>query len=142
MIRKAKKEDLNKIASLFKKGFSEKPYNEKWTDRNAKDKIEEYYKNGTILVNIENNSILGFIIFSELLWDNHIKLMIDEMVVDEAYRGKGIGTLLLKEAEKPAKKKGINNIELVSNINSNAFNLYKKLNYKETGLVVMEKILQ
>lgn len=141
-IRKASNKELNEISKMFQKGFSEKPYNEKWTDKNAQKKIKNYYKDGTILVSIKDNKIIGFIIFSELLWDNHIKLMIDEMVVDESHRGKGIGTLLLQEAEKSANKKGINNIELVSNINSEAFKLYKKLNYKETGLVVMEKILK
>ena len=140
-IRKARKSDIKQIVNLFVDGFSEKPYNECWTEKNALNKIKDYYNSGEILVIIESRTVIGFVIYHQMLWDNHNKLYIDEMVVDKAYRRKGIGTKLLNEVEKKAKEDGISNLELVSNTDSVAFKLYKDKGYEENGLVIMEKKL-
>ena len=52
------------------------------------------------------------------------------------FQGKGIATLLMKEAEKSAKKQNITKCSLIVNTQKDkAFNLYKKLNYN-----VLEKV--
>lgn len=65
-----------------------------------------------------------------------------EIVVDERYRGKGIGTMLLKEAERWAKKKGLYSISLfVHTGNKSAFAAYRKSGFKEHHLK-MAKIVK
>lgn len=52
------------------------------------------------------------------------------MGVDEAYRGKGIGTALIGEAEKYLRQKGISALELgVYMFNESAYELYEKLGF-------------
>ena len=142
IIKKAEKTDINKIAEIFRKGYIEEPYNEKWTEENSLKKIKDYYNGSKVLVIAENNNIIGFLIYYKMIWDNKIKLYINEIVVLKEFRNQGIGTRLLNEAEKAAEKENINNIELASHIKSKAFQLYKKLGYKESGLVIMEKIIK
>ncbi len=58
-----------------------------------------------------------------------------EIVVDERYRGKGIGTALLKETETWAKKKGMYSIALtVHTDNKNAYSVYRKSGFREHHL--------
>ncbi len=52
------------------------------------------------------------------------------MGVDEVYRGQGIGTALIKEAENYLKEKGIEALELgVYMFNEKAYKLYEKLGF-------------
>jgi ribosomal protein S18 acetylase RimI-like enzyme len=65
-----------------------------------------------------------------------------EIVVDERHRGKGIGTMLLEEAEKWARKKGLHSISLfVHTGNEAAFAAYRKSGFKEHHLK-MAKIVK
>lgn len=53
------------------------------------------------------------------------------MAVEEGLQGKGIGTIILKELEKSAKRKGANHIIL--NARQSAVGFYKKQGYRIVG---------
>jgi ribosomal protein S18 acetylase RimI-like enzyme len=53
------------------------------------------------------------------------------MAVEEGLQGKGVGTIILKELEKSAKKKGTNHIIL--NARESAVGFYKKQGYRIVG---------
>lgn len=59
----------------------------------------------------------------------------EDLFTKEEYRGKGYGTLLIKECERRAKKRGFNKIGLAVNptLNSKAKKLYERLGYKHDG---------
>ena len=59
-------------------------------------------------------------------------LYIDTVFVEEEYRRQGVGTELLKEAEKRAKALGANMIRL-DTFNWQGREFYKKLGYEEVG---------
>ena len=60
--------------------------------------------------------------------DNYIYL--DDLSVTERYRGRGIGTRLIREAEAYAKEQGIRHIFFhVEKSNLSAFRLYERLGY-------------
>ncbi|MEH7238552.1 GNAT family N-acetyltransferase [Bacillus sp. JJ1562] len=62
---------------------------------------------------------------------------VDTICVDDRFRGYGIGTMLLKEAEKTALQKGYPKVSLnVAKDNPNAKKLYTRMGYKE------EKVIQ
>ncbi len=138
-IKKATIKDLKSIINLFKKEYAKKPYNEKWTDKTASEKIKEYYREANIFVAILNKEVKGFIIFSKFLWFDGQRGMIDEVVVDFKEQGKGIGKGLMKHAENFLKKHGIKKIALMSVNTSKAFKIYKKIGYKTDNLVHMIK---
>lgn len=55
------------------------------------------------------------------------------IIVDEAYRGKGVGTLLLKEIMKLAQKRGVTLLHLEVYDKNPAVRLYKRLGFKTYG---------
>ena len=59
------------------------------------------------------------------------RLHVNEVAVDEKYRGKGIGKTLISEAEKKASELDIETIDLfVSEINIGALNLYNRFGFQ------------
>ena len=78
------------------------------------------------LVYSEGNIIKGFISveFSE-------EAVIGLFAVDETMRGKGVGRLLLNQAEYISKNKGYNNLQIpTQKENSGAYGFYLNSNYK------------
>ena len=86
----------------------------------------------------KNNNILGFIIFE--IKDKRSKtLWIDQLVVDEKERGKGISSLLIKKAEEIAKKEKCVRVEFCCwSFNKHANEIYNHLGFKEQ-IVIFEK---
>lgn len=63
------------------------------------------------------------------------------MIVDEAYRGRGIGALLVTEAEKRLSKRGCRIIEVTSNMRRDrAHHFYERLGYERTSYRFMKKL--
>ncbi|MDF2791724.1 MAG: family N-acetyltransferase [Neobacillus sp.] len=61
---------------------------------------------------------------------------IDTVCVDERFRGRGIGTMLLKEAEKTALQRGYSRLSLnVAQDNPIAKKLYESIGYKEDKVI-------
>ena len=102
-IRNSSKKDIKEISLLFKRVFSEYPFNEKWSDKKSFDKIKKYYDSGKIMVACEKKKIVGFIIYRNVLWYEP-NMFIDEMGVDKDYRKRGIATEMLKIVENHARK--------------------------------------
>ena len=64
----------------------------------------------------------------------------EDLVVLEAYRNEGIGSLLLDGIEKEALKRGILRLQLVADVNNyNAHAFYQKKNWKTTRMIVLKK---
>ncbi|MDQ0233079.1 GNAT family N-acetyltransferase [Metabacillus malikii] len=65
---------------------------------------------------------------------------IDTICVDDRYRGNGIGTMLLNEAEKVAVQKGYARVALnVAQSNSSARNLYEHIGYVKEKVIEINK---
>jgi GNAT superfamily N-acetyltransferase len=63
------------------------------------------------------------------------------MIVDEAYRGRGIGALLMAEAEKRLAERGCKIIEVTSNMRRDrAHHFYEQLGYERTSYRFMIKL--
>lgn len=91
--------------------------------------MEENYSFGAFL----NNVLLGFIICEEMDWNN--SLYIENILVAESQRGKGIGTQLLQQVLQLAKKKKIRIVELeTQNTNVPAIEFYQKQGFKMSGV--------
>lgn len=126
-IRRAKKEDLKKIAELFLIETSKKPYVQGWTRITSLEKIKELFKSEIIFV-LEIEEIVGFI----TIVPNKKKkeIYVDELWISKEYQGKGFGKMLMNFVEKTFKNKGMKKITLMANQEAGAVKFYKKLNYK------------
>ena len=79
----------------------------------------------------------------EILLDKEADEMdfyLDTICVDERFRGYGIGSILIKEAEKVALQKGYSRVSLnVSHDNPNARKLYQQIGYLKEKVIQINK---
>jgi ribosomal protein S18 acetylase RimI-like enzyme len=140
-IRQATTNDLNEIIRIFIEGYAEKPYNEKWTKNIVKNKIKKYLKfeRKLYLAQIDKK-IVGFIIFSKNIWDDGDHLVIDELVIDSTFQGKGIEKRLMNFAGNYFKN--IVTIDLWTFKRAKAYSIYKKWGYKDhkEGVMMYKKL--
>lgn len=63
------------------------------------------------------------------------------LIVDESYRGRGIGALLMAEAEKRLAAHGCHILEVTSNVSrERAHQFYEKLGYERTSYRFMKTL--
>lgn len=141
MVRKATNNDIPAIAELYREQFREMakliPDFIKEGDQSA-----EFIENtiadeeSDILVYENDGMVVGFILlhtktrpdFSFMLPGKYCYIM--DIIVTENYRGKGLGTALMKAAKDWAKERNCNfiNLDVLVN-NPGAIKLYKKLDF-------------
>jgi GNAT superfamily N-acetyltransferase len=96
----------------------------------------------TLLLASEGESILGtttVIVYTTPFW---IKARLDEVVVDEAARGRGIGEALVNAALDVARNKGAQIAELQSGLQREAANrLYPRMGFKRRETNVYRIVL-
>ena len=140
-VRKAEKKDISSILSLldevneihekarpdiFKRG-------QKYHEKDVEALLED--KKVHILV-AEEETVLGYaILFEEEQKEDELMkerrfLYLDDLCVDKKARGKGVGSLLLREAEKLARSLSYSKITLrVWSFNEKAIAFYQKEGY-------------
>ena len=109
----------------------------KSNDVMSEKRLEKLIANQEIFVAIENNNVIGFMITgikdrtnNEILIPKKY-LVIDTLAIDENYRGQGMGSELIKYAEKLGKKLECTNLYITVNPeNEIAINCYKKQGFK------------
>ncbi|MCS7206963.1 MAG: GNAT family N-acetyltransferase [Dehalococcoidia bacterium] len=105
MLRYAKIEDLPRLVALEREGF---PPEETFSEGRLRYLLTR--AQGRIVVAEENGEILGFVV---LLWRYRSTIgRIYDIVVSPAARGRGIGTALLREAERIARQRGLTALAL------------------------------
>lgn len=152
-IRNAQIDDVNRVSELMlqvakihssarRDIFKEKNIEEIKNEVNNRMNNKE-----NILIAEENNSIFGVIIYKikEVREHKNLKdrtvLWIDELVVDENIRGKGIGKSLFLEVNKISKESNCNAVELNCwNFNRQAIKFYEKCGMNTQRLIMEVKI--
>lgn len=137
------KSDINKVIDLFIKVFAEPPYKEIWTkDLVLKRLLETYSSGQDFCFCMENKrEVIGFIFCSTQTWYDGLHVIIEDVVVDQQYRGRGIGRKLVKKLEQVAKEKKVASIDLFSYTKSKAVKFWQKQKYKPNGYIEMNKKL-
>ncbi|HDK7164938.1 TPA: GNAT family N-acetyltransferase [Clostridium botulinum] len=143
--RKANANDVNELVLLFKN--LQAMHSENVTNifnKNIDECILKEYINNVILnedynfyiVEDKKKIIRAIEVITIIEKDNPVLksreyALIDKLVVDNYYRGYGIGSKLIEYAEKDLKSRGIKEIEIyVWEFNRGALNLYEKKGYK------------
>lgn len=95
----------------------------------SKPEIHIISKGGYIFIAKFNDSIVGTCALIKLDGDTY---ELSKMTVEETYRGKGIGNLLMEAVLEKAKKIGAKKLELYTQkFLPEAINLYKKFGFQE-----------
>jgi aminoglycoside 6'-N-acetyltransferase I len=136
-IRKATKKDFESIAKLINKEYLKLPYNEPWEKKNAVRTLVYFSKIGSIHVLANNKEIIGFIIFRIENYNDRDAIMIEELIIDSDFQGKGFGRKLVRFVEDYAKHKKIKKVWLIASRDAPAYNFYEKIGYKLCKRIVM-----
>ena len=153
IFRKAKIKDLDNILNLnfelFKKEYREfdKSLSLNWTHRKGK----KYFKNRIIKKDgfvevIENRrEIIGYLcggIIRALFYRKKVKYAeLENMLIEEKFRNKGLGTKLTKDFIDWCKNNKVDYISATASAkNKSAINFYKNLRFKEYNLTLERKL--
>ena len=115
------------------------------TTRSIRFTEEDYRKQLTsphspLFLLLEDDNVIGMLTVGTYLSPTGSKAWIEDVVVDNAYRGQGLGKMLVTHAIAYCKEQGIETVMLTSNPKRIAANvLYKSLgfNFKETNIYKM-----
>jgi len=131
MIRQCTPRDIPAITLLMK---SELNF---WHDDWRSDVLERALKtsDGLAFVAEEDTRIIGFICAHDL----GFRAYLNEFIVHEDVRGKGIGKALLKKVEQELSKRGCK--VLISDVWKNAESFYRNLGYEQPDITLLRKNL-
>jgi len=152
MIRFARYEDYNHIHEMLQDihgmHVKEEPkYYKKINEVISLSDFNNEVDKKHVFVYEENEKILAYAIFAEMLISNHPiivdqkVLMIDDICVLKSERGRGIGKELFAYIERYAKENNYTNIDLnVWTFNTDALNFYKSMGMRETRVKMSKSI--
>lgn len=137
LIKKAARKDLKNVGELMLKEFKKPPFNERVSIDAVLKSLDFYFKIGHILIAISENKIVGVIVFKfERFWEGKI-MLIEDLVVLDKFRSKGVGSALLNKTESIARKNKIKSISIHTNRKSSAVGFYIKRGYRIQSNVVL-----
>ena len=142
-IRTAKKSDFPEIIALFTKTFSEKPYHEIWKPESVEKRLGELYalNRDFCLIAEDNGTVTGLIFSRTQVWNDGVHVFIEDLAVDAAYRGAGVGTKLVSAIEETARRKNIVAVDLAVHRKAEAGKFWKKMGYAFDEYVNLRKRL-
>jgi len=130
-IRKATKKDLKEIGKLMLEEFSKQPFNEKNKLDDVLKSLNFYFKIGKIYIAVNEEEIIGVLIFKiEQYWEGKV-LIIEDLAVREDFKNQGVGKSLMEFILGFAKNKNIKRILFETNKKSPSVNFYKKIGYSK-----------
>jgi glucosamine-phosphate N-acetyltransferase len=140
-VRKVSVEDFNDILLLLHQLWPDKELHEKLLSKAFLDALKS--GNNEYFCSEADGKIVGFcsLTIMSTLWQEGYIGYINEMIVDQNFRGQGIGTYLLTTVIEVAKKKDCRAIELASAFHRNeAHGFYEGIGFTK-GAYNFTKIL-
>ena len=122
------------ITALFSDVFSHEPWNDDWRDA---AQLDAYIMD---LIGQSNSLTLGFMDGESLIglsmghvkhWYTGTEYFIDELCIDRARQGQGIGTGFLQAMEAFLPSIGVRHIFLLTNRSMPAWNFYRNRGFRE-----------
>lgn len=143
-VEKYKEEIKNMLKQSFEKSFPESSLDNTSFD-NRIESLKLYINEEKALVygSKSGKSLAGFVWFFEKDTPKGKLIHINHFVVDENFRGLGVGSALWNKVESYANEREIEEIELlVTKSNVDAVNFYTKRNFEVERLVMKKRLLK
>ena len=137
MIRQMQKKDLTACAEILCAVYNNEMWQCRWTVETGAAYLEDYFdvkKFGGFVVE-ENDKIIGALFAHEKIWWNNSELYIDEMFIIPEMQGNGLGSRLIKTAEKYVKKYNLAGLTLCTNKYAPAPGFYRKNGFKDNEVI-------
>ena len=140
-LREATINDLNNgLLKVFIEGYRyhQKGRNDIFanlSDEDLKEDLIKQFENLSILVIIDNDIIIGYLAYK--IKEKHVKkLDVDQLIITEKYRRKGLGKALMNEAKDIALKNNCDRIELNCwTFNEEAITMYEHIGFERQRIV-------
>ncbi|WP_299436419.1 GNAT family N-acetyltransferase [uncultured Aquimarina sp.] len=131
IIRLAKKEDIQQLVILCKEHatYEKTNYDESHKEKLLSEHLFPLNENIKCLVVEQNGRLLGYstILKQFSTWDANFYFYMDCLFLTEEARGKGLGSMMMKELKKYALKKNYNLQWQTPYFNTNAIEFYNAL---------------
>ena len=109
--------------------------------KNLKNALEN--DENSIMVAVKNKQIVGMLYATthQSLLHTNRSVLIEELVIHQDFRRKGLGSTLMRKYFKYAEDKGFCEIEVSTEItNKKAIHYYKKWGFEEVGILMEKEI--
>lgn len=134
--------DIPKIAPFYAAAFNSAPWFDKWTEETAGRRLLNQAKSENFygLAAVEDGKIICAAFGEKEQYFDGIIFNLKEFFTNNNYRGKGIGTALIKKLEENLRSAGIREITLFTTSEDEGF--YNNRGYKKAdGMLMMNKTL-
>lgn len=109
------------------------------SDEELKNNLIKVLEELPVIVILDNGTVVGYLAY--FIKKHRKKLEVDQLVILEPYRGKGLGKKLMDEATRIAKANECNRIELNCWLfNENALAMYEHIGYVRQRTIYEKKI--
>ena len=109
------------------------------SDEELKNNLIKVLEELPVIVILDNGTVVGYLAY--FIKKHRKKLEVDQLVILEEYRGKGLGKKLMDEATRIAKANECNRIELNCWLfNENALAMYEHIGYVRQRTIYEKKI--
>lgn len=147
LIRDAAHQDIDQMLPLLSQLFEMEEdfeFNSDKQSRGLRLMLDGCGKHRTVKVACIEEKIVGMCTAQTRIStaQGNISAVVEDLVVDNEYRSKGIGALLLSAVEDWSKSRGMEAIALLADKNNHTgLTFYKKKNWKGTSLICLVKSL-
>ena len=134
---------VDRYGEIYAKAFSGEPWNDPWKPEDAVIHVKEILemKQSYGLEYVDNNTVVGFLLGSSMLFHYGRTFEINDLAVDPACQGKGIAKVLLDRCIEDMKAQGIVGIHLITANEGFLPEFYERHGFsreKEVSLMGME----
>ncbi len=138
-VRDIKQDDLAGCAALYVKVFNGEPWNDKWTEETAFNRLADIANTpGFIGLVIEDEGeSIGAVFGCMEQWYEGKEYSLREIFIKTERQSRGIGTKLMKELEARIREEGGANIVLFTSRETPAYRFYLKEGFHELGSMTM-----
>lgn len=145
IIRNATQEDIDGLVELLKELFSfeeDFEFDEKKQRRGLKLLLDGCGKHRCVRVAVADHLVIGMATVQTLIStaEGGMVGLVEDVVVQEGWRGKGVGGSLLRSIERWAEERGLLRLQLLADkSNAPAIHFYKKHHWHDTDLECLRK---
>ncbi|AGF76927.1 acetyltransferase [Desulfocapsa sulfexigens DSM 10523] len=142
-VRQARKADLDELAGLLQQLFTiEEDFRFDAARQHRGLEMLLDRDGAVVLVAEKENNVIGMCTGQLMIStaEGGHSLLVEDVVVDEQWRGRGIGTGLLKALEDWGEKKKVSRYQLLADKSNDAgIRFYRKHNWQQTELICLRK---
>ena len=138
-IRNIQEKDLLECSILLEEAYSAEPYNEKFEEGDVSQYIKSKFHDceDHSFVAIEDEKVIGFVFSNISQWAGGPQAIMEEIVVDKKYRGKGIAQKINQKIEEYFKSLNIFSAMGWTKKDSPAYKFHHKNGYHDANDIVV-----